>query len=126
MSNDSHDQYTELVISGEPEDGHKAGFLLELFTVLNASGATIQSSTIQSSADFSPLHPTRLKGHDFKRGRVFRFLLSDGEDKLRPGRIQSLLFMIQLIKGKGYQPTSVDGGQCYLTAGQSALPSSAL
>lgn len=119
VSNLSHDQWSELVIAGEPDDGHKAGFLLELFTVLSASGATIRESTIQSNPDFVPLLDLpNVKRHNFKKGRVFRFLLSDGDNKLTPGRIQSLLFMVQLIQGKGYQPTTVDGGQSHRASDQ--------
>lgn len=108
VSNSINEKCTELVIAGEPEDGLKAGFLLELLTVLSASGATLQQATILSSRDFASLDDLpHLKAYDFERGRVFRFLLSDGEQKLSPGRIQSLLFMIELVAGKGYQPTRI-------------------
>jgi hypothetical protein len=108
VSNSIHESFTELVIAGEPEDGHKAGFLLELLTVLSASGALVQQATIISSRDFAPLDDLpHLKDHNFKKGRVFRFLLSDGNEKLSPGRIQSLLFMIELVAGRGYQPTKI-------------------
>ena len=110
VSNLSHDQWTELVIAGEPEDGHKAGFLLELFTVLSASGATIRESTIQSTPDFVPQLDLpdlpNIKGHEFKKGRIFRFLLSDGDEKLKPGRIQSLLFMVSHLS-LIYEPITI-------------------
>lgn len=107
VSNLSHPEYTELVIKGEPQ---KAGFLLEIATVMSAIGATVHEMTIQGDADYTACCKTA-EGHDFKNeGRVFRFLLSDSTcsaQKLNPGRVGSVLYTLDLVAGNGHQPTSL-------------------
>jgi len=108
ISNKSHAKYTELVISGEPT---KPGFLLEIATVLGASGATVQGMTIQGDNNFEcVLECPAMFDHDFENmGRCFRFLLKEGSsgEKLSAGRVASVLYMLDLVAGKGYQPTSL-------------------
>ena len=82
-----------------------------------------------------------MQGHDFSKGRVFRFLISEGGQKLvgprvasssniysfpvellhlrphhlkhpyslgqSPGRVASVLFTLDLVAGRGYQPTDL-------------------
>lgn len=109
ISNTAHEQYTELVINGEPR---KPGFLLRVTTVIGAIGATIHEAIIQSDESFAPLSECS-KGHDFvKNGRVLRFLLSEGGQKLSPGRVDSVVFMLDLVAGRGHQPTNLSLSFC--------------
>ncbi|GAX74945.1 hypothetical protein CEUSTIGMA_g2391.t1 [Chlamydomonas eustigma] len=104
VSNRSHDTFTELVIHGEPA---KPGFLLEIATVLSAIGVTVQEGAIQGDPEFGPCCE-QAETHDFaKQGRIFKFLLSKGEKKLSTGRVAAVFFILDLVAGRGYQPTKL-------------------
>lgn len=106
VSNISNDKYTELLIRGEP---NKPGFLLEIATVMSACGATVHEAMIQGDREFCT-HCQQAQDHDFKnKGRIFQYLLSDGSSqrKLTPGRVAAVLYTLDLVAGKGYQPTSL-------------------
>eukprot|EP00955_Chlamydomonas_euryale_P067338 359821-Chlamydomonas_euryale.AAC.7 len=143
-----HRNYTTVI------DGLRR-FLLEIATVLGASGATVQGMTIQGDNNFEcVLECPAMFDHDFENmGRCFRFLLKEGSsgEKLvsqktchngfplpaacmqplaacmqpvstakfslmhccnamrsqSAGRVASVLYMLDLVAGKGYQPTSL-------------------
>jgi len=104
VSNRSHDTFTELVINGEPA---KPGFLLEIATVLSAIGVTVQEGVIQGDSEFGPCCE-QAEGHDFEKdGRIFKFLLSKGGKKLSTGRVAAVFFILDLVAGRGYQPTNL-------------------
>ena len=84
-----------------------AGFLLDLATVMGSVGMTVQKAEIQGDAEHGPCCAAA-ECHDFaKEGRIFRFLLSKGGRKLSPGRILAVFFILDLVAGKGYQPTKI-------------------
>ncbi|KAG1660338.1 hypothetical protein FOA52_014391 [Chlamydomonas sp. UWO 241] len=106
VSNSAHPMFTELVILGEP---NKPGFMLEIATVMSAIGATVQSMSIQGDREFecAPICRATARHNFDAHGRCFRFLLTDGASggKLTAGRVASVLYTLDLVAGKGYQPT---------------------
>jgi hypothetical protein len=59
-----------------------AGYLLDLATVVNSVGVTVQEANIQGDQEHGPCC-VLAEEHDFaKDGRIFRFLLSKSGGKL--------------------------------------------
>lgn len=116
ICNKAHPEFTQITILGEPP---RPGFLSELASVLTGIGCDIHQSVIMSSPD-CPFNDPRLNAsngcavdidavllaHDFTKGRVFRFWVTDQrKEKLDYGRMSSLLFTLRLLEGKGHMPT---------------------
>lgn len=59
-----------------------AGFLLDIATVIGSVGVTVRQANIQGDPEHGPCCEMA-EQHDFvKEGRIFRFLLSKGGEKL--------------------------------------------
>ncbi|MEW5300857.1 MAG: hypothetical protein WDW38_005225 [Sanguina aurantia] len=103
-SNIAHDRYTVLMIE-EPFKG-RAGFLLEIVTVMTGTGATVHEALIQGSAD-GPGHLAPANYDFATHGRMFRFHLTQKDgSKLDGTQIAALLFTLAIIIGTGHIPTA--------------------
>lgn len=111
-----------------PLTPHPAGHLLEIASVITGLGIIIHEAVIKSCGNCTdatgepplPAMPSKPEAerqqpssaapgdtqHDFSQGRLFRLWVSDSKGgKLDLQRISALLYTLELVMGRGHQPT---------------------
>lgn len=96
ISNAKHPKFTQVTIKGEPD---RPGFLLEIASVISGIGLEIAEAEIKGEGGEEL--------YDYKRGRLFRFWVTDNtQNKLDFSRISALVYTLNLIMGHGSAPTT--------------------